>query len=346
MDLASLDSYLDNRAARALFSGAALITRDGDELFSGAYGYASRVWKVPATVDTRFDTASVTKLFTAVISLQLVEEGLLSLDTPVVEYLGLQGTSVDPRANLGHLLTHTSGIGDDADEEAGEVYADIWRERTSYLVRETEDLLPQFIGRKPNFPPGQGCRYCNAGYVLAGLMAERATGQSYRDRVTGRLFEQAGMTGSGFFAMDIVEPGVAEGADPVDGRWVRNIYSYPPIGSPDGGAHCTVADLDRFLAVLRGGGLLGEEWTERFFRPAVEHSDNSEGTRHFGYGLEFQHDHDGGLTYFEKEGINAGTSAVVRHYPDPDLTVTLLSNMERGVWEPRRFIHSMIMSTS
>lgn len=346
MDLAALDSYLDNRAARDLFSGVALITRDGNEIFSGAYGYASRVWEVPATVDTRFDTASVTKLFTAVVSLQLVEEGPLSLDTPVVEYLGLEETSVDPRANLGHLLTHTSGIGDDADEEAGEVYADIWRERTSYLVRETVDLLPQFIGRKPNFPPGRGCRYCNAGYVLAGLMVEKATGQSYRERVTERVFEPAGMTDSGFFAMDIVEPGVAEGADPVDGRWVRNIYSYPPIGSPDGGAHCTATDLDRFLAVLRGGGLLGEEWTGRFFRPVVEHSDNSEGTLHFGYGLEFQHDHDGGLSYLEKEGINAGTSAVIRQYPDRDLTVTLLSNMKRGVWEPRRFIHSMIMGTS
>ncbi|MGB8361801.1 MAG: serine hydrolase domain-containing protein [Acidimicrobiia bacterium] len=346
MDFAALDSYLDNRAARDIFSGVALITRDGNELFSGAYGFASRAWKVPTTVDTRFDTASVTKLFTAVVSLQLVEEGLISLDTPVVEYLGLEGTSVDPRANLGHLLTHTSGIGDDADEEAGEVYADIWRERTSYLVRETEDLLPQFIGRKPNFPPGQGCRYCNAGYVLTGLMVEKATGRSYRDRVAEHVFEPAGMTGSGFFAMDIVEPDVAEGADPVDGRWVRNVYSYPPIGSPDGGAHCTAVDLDRFLTTLRGGGLLGEEWTERFFRPVVEHSDNSEGTLHFGYGLEFQHDHDGGLSYFEKEGVNAGTSAVLRHYPDRGVTVTLLSNMERGVWEPRRFIHSMIMSTS
>ena len=346
MDFTALDSFLYDRAANDLFSGVALITRGGDELFAGAYGLASRTWNAPASVDTRFDTASVTKLFTSVVALQLVEEGLLSLETPVVEYLGLEGTSIDPRANLGHLLTHTSGIGDDADEEAGEVYADIWRERTSYLVRETGHLLPQFIDREPNFPPGQGCRYCNAGYVLAGLMVEKATGQTYRDRVTERVFGPAGMDGSGFFAMDVVEPGVAEGADQVDGRWIRNIYSYPPIGSPDGGAHCTAADLDRFMTALRGGGLLGEEWTDRFFHPVVKHSDNSEGALHFGYGLEFQLNHEGRLSHFEKEGINAGTSAVLRHYPDLDVTVTLLSNMERGVWEPRRFIHSMIVSAS
>ena len=181
---------------------------------------------------------------------------------------------------------------------------------------------------------------------MAGLMVEKATRQSYRDRVTERVFGPAGMDGSGFFAMDVVEPGVAEGADQVDGRWIRNIYSYPPIGSPDGGAHCTAADLDRFMTALRGGGLLGEEWTDRFFHPVVKHSDNSEGALHFGYGLEFQLNHEGRLSHFEKEGINAGTSAVLRHYPDLDVTVTLLSNMERGVWEPRRFIHSMIVSAS
>lgn len=344
MDTAQLDAYLTDRAARDLFSGAVRISRVEETVFEGAYGPASRAWGVPNTVDTRFDTASVTKLFTAVVALQVVEEGGLSLETTAVAQLGLEGTSIHPDATLGHLLTHTSGIGDDADEEAGEDYSQVWREHTSYLVRQVEDMLPLFVHRPGNFAPGEGCRYCNVAFDLAGLMVERATGEPYREQVQKRVFERAGMSDSGFFSMDVVSPRVAEGADLVDGRWVRNIYSYMPIGTPSGGAHSTVRDLDRFLAAIRGGELLGQEMIERFLTPHVKHSEGKRGTLYMGHGLEFVFAPDGTLLYYEKEGINAGTSAVLRHYPSTGITVTLLSNMEDGVWEPSTHIDGLIAS--
>ena len=105
------------------FSGVVGI-KHGDRELSGAYGYASRAWNVRTTVETRFDTASITKLFTAVATLQLVERGAFGLETPVTEYLALDGTGISPAITPYHLLTHTSGIGDDADEEAGERYED------------------------------------------------------------------------------------------------------------------------------------------------------------------------------------------------------------------------------
>jgi len=343
MDLHGLDAHLSESASRDRFSGVVRITSGEDELFTGAYGWASRAWNVENTMQTRFDTASVTKLFTAVVALQAVDEGLLALDTKAVGYLGLEDTAIHPDATLGHLLTHTSGIGDDADEEAGEDYADVWKTRISYLVRDTSDLLPQLATKPGNFAPGEGCRYCNAGFVLAGMMVERATGQAYRELVRTRVFERAGMSRSGFFAMDVVEQEVAEGADLVDGRWVRNIYSYPPIGSPDGGAHVTAEDLERFLFAARSGRLLGPDSTERFFAPVAHHSTNREGELRFGYGLEFRFDPEGHLVYFEKEGLNAGASAVLRHYPGRDVTMVMLSNMEDGVWEPRRIAHGLIV---
>ena len=121
-----LDEYFRHRAAHNLFSGAVLITRGANRLYARAYGYASRAWGVPNTLDTRFDTASVTKLFTAIATLQLIDRGLLAFDTPVVERLGLQGTPLSKRVNVFHLLTHTSGIGDDADEEVGERYKELF----------------------------------------------------------------------------------------------------------------------------------------------------------------------------------------------------------------------------
>ncbi|HEV2741844.1 MAG TPA: serine hydrolase domain-containing protein, partial [Rubrobacter sp.] len=206
-----MDEYFRHRAAQDLFSGTVLITQGATRLYARAYGYASRPWRVPNTLDTRFDTASVTKLFTAIATLQLIDRGLLAFDTPVVERLGLQGTTLSKEVNVLHLLTHTSGIGDDADEEAGERYEDLWKTKPNYSVVETRDFLPQFANKPANFPPGQGCRYCNCGYVLLGLLIESISGMRYRDYIRSHVFAPAGMTASGFFRMDRVNHNVAEG---------------------------------------------------------------------------------------------------------------------------------------
>src|SRR5712691_12188779 len=257
-----LERYFQQRTERDAFSGVVLITQGSSQLFARAYGYASRSWKVPNTLTTRFNTASVTKLFTAVATLQLIDRGILTFDTPVIDFLELKHTTISRAVNVFHLLTHTSGIADDAEEESGEDYADIWKIRPNYAVTETADFLLQFAHKPPNFPPGQGCRYCNCGYVLLGLLIEKASRLSYRDYVRQQIFAPAGMLHSDFLRMDLTYEDVAEGCDPLRDEqggivaWKKNIYSYPPIGSPDGGAHVTAGDLDRFLRQLKTGALL------------------------------------------------------------------------------------------
>ena len=126
-------------------------------------------------------------------------------------------------------------------------------DKPNYSEIETADHLPDFAFKPPNFAPGEGCRYCNCGFILLGLMIEKATGTTYRDYVRSQVFAPAGMTRSGFFRMDEVVSGVAEPCEPVRDEagaitgWKRNIYSYPPIGSPDGGAHVTAGDLVKFV---------------------------------------------------------------------------------------------------
>jgi CubicO group peptidase (beta-lactamase class C family) len=350
MPLTDLDRYLRDRAAADAFSGVARVTLGGIERFAGAYGWASRAWGVPTTLDTRFDSASVTKLFTAVAALQQVEAGRFSLGTRVTEALGLAGSAISPAVTVGHLLTHTSGIGDDADEEAGEVYEDLFREHPNYAIRETADLLPQCIHRAPNFAPGTGCRYNNCGYVLLGLMIEQATGRAYRDVVTRDVFERAGMTASGFVSMDRVVERVAEGADPIRDEtgalvgWKRNIYSFPPIGSPDGGAVVTAVDLERFISAVTQGRLLSADLTAAFLTPRVDYRVHDGWTQRFGLGPWFRVEPDASTLFLEKEGVNPGVSAILRHYPGRGLTVVLLSNMEEGVWEPVRRIHDEVMA--
>ena len=348
MDAEALDAELVTRAETRSFSGVVRIDGHGGPLFQRAYGLASPTWGVPCSLHTRFDTASITKVFTAVATLQQIEAGAFDFDTSVIGYLGLSGTQIAPEVTPYHLLTHTSGIGDDADEEAGERYEDLWVDKPNYSVTETEHFLPNFVHRAPNFAPGQGCRYCNCSYVLLGLMIERATGRTYRDYVTERVFAAAGMSRAGFFRMDVVEPDVAEGVAPIldaDGNitgWHRNIYSYPPIGSPDGGAHVTADDLMRFHAALRGGRLLGPESVEAITTPKVRHRDRPPGEHFMGFGFEFETDADGNVRSMWKEGMNVGASGALRHYPSRDLTVVVLSNMEDGAWEPLRIIDRLV----
>src|SRR5437764_1024935 len=86
-----LERYLQQRTEQDTFSGVVLITQGSSQIFAGAYGFASRSWKVPNTLTMRFDSASVTKLFTSVATLQLIDRGLLAFDTPVIDFLGYKG---------------------------------------------------------------------------------------------------------------------------------------------------------------------------------------------------------------------------------------------------------------
>jgi len=344
----TLEKYFSGLTTQEKFSGVVRVTRKQEEIFAAAYGYASRAWKVPNTLATRFDTASITKLFTAVVAMQQIDLGALTFETRVVDYLGLKDTAISPEVNLFHLLTHSSGIGDDADEENGEDYADLWVDKANYSVTEAEHFLPQFAYKPSNFPPGQGCRYCNCAYVLAGLMVEKATGTNYRDYVRQNVFAKAGMKDSDFFHMAEVHENVAEGADPVTDAagnvtgWKRNIYSYPPIGTPDGGAHVTAADLEHFLNSVRHGELLSPELTRCFFTPQVFHSQRDGWKLMYGPGLWFRVNDDGNVLFYEKEGQNAGVSGLIRHYPEQDLSLVILTNMGEAAWDPARQVHEYL----
>ena len=253
----ALDRYFLDLERRDKFSGVVLVTKGEGKLYCGAYGYASRPWKVKNALATRFDTASITKLFTSVATLLLIDQGSLSLQSGVIDLLGLEDTAISREVKVVHLLTHTSGIGDDCEEEDGEKYEDLWKAKPNYSVTTTADFLPQFIHKPSNFPPGQGSRYCNCSFVLLGLLIEKLTGMTYRDYVRRFIFDKAGMTHSDFFRMDRVAENVAEGCDPIRDEedqvvgWRKNIYSFPPVGSPDSGAYVTAGDLDRFLRAVK-----------------------------------------------------------------------------------------------
>ena len=150
------------------------------------------------------------------------------------------------------------------------------------------------------------------------------------------------MSRSGFFSMDVVTPDVVEPVERAGDTWRRNIYSYPPIGGPDGGADCTAPDLVRFRDTLAGGALLGPEMTAAMLEPKVLHSPN-----HFmGFGLEFDKDDAGGIRSYWKEGVNVGTSVFLAHYPGPGVTVVVLAVGEDAAWPTVRAIDAVAGSST
>jgi len=344
-----LDQYFQDLESKNTFSGAVLITQGQKRLFSGAYGYASRSWQIKNSLDIRFDTTSITKVFTAVATLQMIERGLFEFGTGVIDFLGLKDTTISNEVNVYHLLTHTSGIGDDVEEEDGELYEEIWKDKPNYSVTETADFLPQFIHKPANFAPGESCRYCNCGFVLLGLMIEKSTGMTYRNYVREHIFNRCGMKDSDFLRQDRVNERTAEGADPLFDEagnilgWKKNIYAYPPVGSPDGGANVTAGDLDRFIYALKDGLLLSPDMTQAFFTPQVDYRIKDDWTMRYGYGLWFYVDKAENVVCYQKEGINAGASGLFRHFPKQNINVVILSNMMDGVWGPVWKIHEEIV---
>jgi CubicO group peptidase (beta-lactamase class C family) len=336
----NLSALFDEYAKQHDFSGAALIKRGCSTVFSCAYGFAHRGFHIPNTTDTMFDTASVTKLFTAAAVLQLVDRGLLRPDDKITALIDLSGTKIPDDVTLAHLLTHTSGIADDADEEAGEAYEDLFIDKPNYSLRSCADFIPQFAYKEPLFKAGTDVRYNNCAFILLGLAIEKVTNQSYQDYVTKEIFDRCGMKHSAFYAKDDADATIAEGyfiddtvcdAKPV---WRKNIYSYPPVGTADGGALTSVGDLDIFIRALKNGILLSKDLSEEMFKPQTDLERVYEwGKVINGFGCHFFFDTSGKLLRMFKEGQCAGVAAMAAYYPGIDTTSIILGNQTCNVWE-------------
>lgn len=347
---ARIEAVLQRAVNESDFSGVCLVKRDEEIVYHRAFGLAHRGSGIANQVSTRFDIASITKLFTAVAIMQLVEQGTFGLDTAVMPFLERDDTRIPDAVTVFQLLTHTSGIADDADEEAGEDYELLFVDKPNYSIRTTEDFLPQFAYKEPMFPPGEGVRYNNCAFILLGLMIEKVTGQSYRDYMREHVFQRAGMTGAEFCAMDGVHPDLAEGYKKVimgDGAvtWTKNIYSYPPIGSPDGGATVAAMDLDTFIRAISTGVVVNEASSRALFRPHVLVKDHGKQKLMNGLGFEFMVTPEDRIISIYKDGSNAGVAGILAYYPNSGTTSVLLANQDCRVWPIHREIQGVMLET-
>lgn len=347
-----LDQIIANKSREEQFSGAVLVRQAENDLYSAVYGYANRSWKIENRVDTRFRLASVSKMFTAVAILQLIESNELSLDTSVVDCLRLENTTIPAEATVEHMLTMTSGIADWF-EESGDweaTWAALCREHPIYLFRRNEDYLALFVNQPPLFPVGEKHQYNGAGYILLGLIIEKLSGLSYFDYVRQHIFEKAQMTRSDFVSLDGVSEEVAEGYVPVEKDdkvigWKRNIYSTTPEAAADGGATSTVDDLLRFSRALRQGKLLSEKFTQEMLTPKVlERAETLRGyTWKYGYANFFLLDDSDKIVRWGHTGEEDGVSCRLYYYPEQNLDVVILGNQSWCAGSVAWEIHDLIL---
>jgi D-alanyl-D-alanine carboxypeptidase len=265
--LSRVRAALDERSRADRFSGVVLLAQGDQVILHEARGLASVECGAANHLDTRFNLGSINKLFTRVAIGQLVEKGTISLDDPIGKFLpGYPNREAASRVTVRQLLDMTSGIGD----FFGKRYDDTPKDR----IRTLADYLPLFASGKLLFAPGSQRRYSNGGYIVLGLIVEKASGQSYFDYVCDQMYGPAGMTSTGHLEADVPEANVASGytRNWDDGEHEKearrsNIYTRPARGSSAGGGYSTAMDLFRFARALRAGKLLGPLYQEWFTGP-------------------------------------------------------------------------------
>jgi CubicO group peptidase (beta-lactamase class C family) len=312
------------------FSGVVRVDADGATELATAYGLAHRGCEISNTVDTQFAIASGTKGLTAIAVMTLIEDGSLDLSTAARSVLGRDLPLIGDDVTIEQLLSHRSGIGDYLDEDAGVDIDDYVMPVPVHELATTEQYLAVLGGHRTKFAPGERFAYCNGGYVVLALIAERTSGVPFHDLVRQRVCEPAGMVDTEFLRSDELPGRAALGYLTVDGPRT-NVFHLPVRGSGDGGIYSTARDISSFWSALFGGRIVSTDWVAELVRPRSDVPRQS-----MRYGLGFWLHESSNVVLLE--GCDAGVSFRTGHDPLRGITYTVISNSSDGAWPIARLL--------
>ena len=318
----TLDAFLKKLERDDAFSGSVLVARNGKPIFLKAYGLASREFRVPNRVDTKFNLGSMNKMVTAVAIAQLVEKGKLSYDALIARYLGPDWIKEETgnKVMIKHLLCHTSGLGSYFNEK--------FMKSSRLLYRSVDDYRPLVVDDAPAFEPGTKWQYSNTGFLLLGAIIEKVTGRSYFDYVLENIFRPAGMVNTDSYEMDRPNSNLAIGYFKEfrgeNAIWKNNIFEHVVKGGPAGGGFSTAEDLLKFDIALRANKLISPASRELLMTPKPELKSPD-----YGYGFGTGRSDKLGRTAGHSGGF-AGISSILEMYLDSGYTVVALTNYGVG----------------
>ncbi|WP_412850840.1 serine hydrolase [Chryseobacterium sp. PMSZPI] len=316
-------------------SGVVLIAKNGRPIYKEAFGFANLQDRVKNKPDTKFNLASINKMFTAIAIMQLVESGKISLQDKVGQYLlDYPNKTVADSVTIHQLLTHTSGM------------SSFWEEYDKIAkvnFKTVSAYLPLFADKKLAFAPGSDFLYSNSGYMVLGLIIEKVSGQNYFDFVKEHVYQPAKMINTDAYELDNAISNLAIGytmslEEP--GQWKNNIFSNIAKGTPAGGGYSTAEDLLSFANALQNNNLLTKESTALCTSGKVKYREGK-------YGYGFEENIINGHRIIGHTGGHDGIACELMIYPDLDYTVVILTNGEvENYWEVSNLIKKQLVGST
>lgn len=313
----AIDLDLSDFIRAQLFPGTAAavaIIRDGQIFYESVVGCANLEWNIPATKDTVFRIASLTKSFTAMATMMLVEDLDLDLDAAVRIYLPALPTHLS-EVKLIHLLTHTSGLIEYLS------VPNFWGQQSRRAV-EIDEACEYFLHHPLQSQPGECYSYSNSGYILLGKIIETVAGVDYSDFLLNRILEPLGMKRTYYANVAPIIPGRASGYS----RSAEDLLNAPFMSMTwphaSGGLGSTLDDMITWDAALTAKRLLSEPSYRRMIEPAVL----ADGSR-APYGMGWQLGEYAGIRCIYHSGSINGFSSYHLRMLDVGVSIIFLSNV-------------------
>jgi len=309
------------RAHAAGLPGLAALVRSPEGTWVGAAGLADLDLLAPMQPCTRSRVGSVSKTFTALLVLRLVDQGVVDLDQPLARYVAaadLQGIANGGLATVRQALQHTSGIPHGLDD-LGTGLAYLFEHPTT--PRDMRAYLDGIRGRPADFPPGQGWRYSNSNYHLLGLLVEAVTGRTFAEALRVELLVPLGLAATTFGPATGLARGYLDRHG--DGTLMDSTDFTLGVETPAGGVGSSVLDVARMVEAAAAEPRLAQ-WVEVPAASAVTPGQT-------GYGLGLMRWHSARGDAVGHAGFTFGWEARAWVLPERQVTVVLLTNAALGL---------------
>lgn len=318
------DHVIDSLMKLKVPGASLLIAKDGKILKERSYGFCNLENKVPATSNTKYEIASLSKPFTATAVMILSEQGKVALDSPISAYLNDVPDSMK-RITIRHLMSHTSGLPED--------HYDYMKLSALTPLRYTvRQQLKDLYSKKLSSPPGTKFIYSDAAFFLLAAIIEKLSGQSYSQFLRSTIFEKAGMKNSSLLNGDSILPDRSQGYT-LRGNTLVRFALDPTFQSLDAngfaGIISTTGDLMRWTLALSDGRIIKKESLEQMIKPTLL-ADGKEAGPEGGSRI--------GLGWFVRNINNrkvishsGHTGTFIGYFPDEKLVMVLLTNLGKGI---------------
>ncbi|MCR8561324.1 beta-lactamase family protein [Mucilaginibacter sp. BJC16-A38] len=314
-------NFIDSFVSKHNFNGTVLIEQKSASTYHKSYGLANMEFKVANTNDMRYKVASITKMFTSTLIMQLVEKGLIDLEKPFNTYLPDCKGEAAGKVTVHQLLNHTSGIANTDTVKSLEV-ALKFGVPFYQKPRSTDELLSICVNGKLVNQPGKVFDYNNADYIILGKIIERLCHKTYEEVLKEKILLPLKMENSGLLYQKDIIANLADTymyRDDIK-QMVPDLPVYPENWYAAGAMYSTATDLLKFTDALFAGKLVKQESLNRMF---------VSGLGEYGFGVWVYENYDiNGKMYriVKRPGLIMGAQAMMFHVLGEGTTIIILSN--------------------